>query len=180
MGSDPSHWRTNIPTFRKVEYEDIYPGIDLVYHGVGGQLEYDFVLHPGANPNTIAIEFTGEKKIRITPQGELVLETESGRICFHAPIAYQGEQGNRSAVPARYRWIHKRQVGFVVSAYDSKKTLIIDPVLTAQRHAGAHPRTHGNREVSVPAASAPGLNLVEQSERGISALHGEAYDQIHN
>lgn len=128
LGSDPQKWHTNIPNFGKVQYDDIYPGIDLVYHGTHGQLEYDFVLHPGTSPATIAIEFTGMEHIRLSRRGELVLDTVRGQIRFHKPVAYQDNQGNRRAVQTRYRWTHKHRVGFAVGAYDSSKTLIIDPV----------------------------------------------------
>jgi len=129
LGGDPKKWHTNIPNFGKVQYEDIYPGIDLFYHGTQGQLEYDFVLHPGASTKTIVIEFTGVKDIRLNPRGELVLGTVHGQICFHKPVAYQEEGGSRHSVSSRYRLIHRNQIGFVVGAYESSKTLIIDPVL---------------------------------------------------
>jgi hypothetical protein len=129
LGSDPKKWRTNIPNFGKVQYENIYPGIDLIFHGIQGQLEYDFVLHPGTSPETIAIEFRGVKDIHLSPRGELVLGTVHGRICFHRPVAYQEDGGNRHPVSSRYRLIHGNQVGFAVGAYESNKTLIIDPVL---------------------------------------------------
>lgn len=140
LGSDPGHWRTNIPNFGKVQYEEVYPGIDLVYHGVEGQLEYDFVLHPGANPKTIRIEFKGAQDIRIDRRGELVLKTGHGRICFHQPIAYQGERSSKRLVTAHYRWVGRHEVGFTVGAYDSSQTLIIDPVLGNRPFDGADGR----------------------------------------
>jgi hypothetical protein len=158
LGGDPKKWRTNIPNFGRVEYADIYPGIDLVYHGTQGQLEYDFVLHPGTSPKTIAMEFTGVKDIRISPRGELVLETARGQVCFHKPVAYQENRGNRRAVQARYRWIHNHRVGFTVGAYDLSKTLIIDPVSVARQFTETDRRTHGRRETSVLAARTAGFN----------------------
>ncbi len=153
LGSDPKKWHTNIPNFGKVQYEDIYPGIDLVFHAIQGQLEYDFVLHPGTSPKTIAIEFTGVKDIRLSSRGELVLETVRGQICFHKPVAYQKDRGNRRVVQARYRRIHKHRVGFAVGAYDSSKTLIIDPVPIAGEPAETDRRTPGHREMNVPAVA---------------------------
>ena len=129
LGNDPKKWYTNIPNFGKVQYENIYPGIDLVYHGTQGQLEYDFAVHPGAAPKVIMIEFTGAKRITVSSKGELVLEAETGQICFHKPVAYQQDNGNKRFIDARYLLIGKNQVSFAVGAYDSKKTLIIDPVL---------------------------------------------------
>jgi hypothetical protein len=131
LGSDPRKWHTNIPNFGKVQYEDIYPGIDLVYHGTKGQLEYDFVVHPGTSPKVIMIEFTGAKRITLSTKGELVLKAETGQICFHKPVAYQQDNGNKRFIHARYVLIGKDQVSFAVGAYDSKKTLIIDPILSS-------------------------------------------------
>jgi hypothetical protein len=151
LGGDPKKWHTNIPNFGKVQYEDIYPGIDLFYHGTQGQLEYDFVLHPGTNPKTVVLEFTGVKDLRLSTRGELVLQTVRGQVCFHKPVAYQEEQGHRRAVQARYRQIEKRRVGFTVGAYDSSKTLIIDPVPIIGEPAETDRQPRGHREKSVPA-----------------------------
>jgi len=57
IGNDPKKWRTNVPTYAQVRYHDVYPGVDLVYYGnQGGQLEYDFVVAPGADPSAIALD----------------------------------------------------------------------------------------------------------------------------
>lgn len=130
FGHDPSNWHTNIPNFGKVQYEGIYPGIDLVFHGVQGQLEYDFLVHPGAAPKVIAIKFTGAKGIHVDSHGELVLQTGTGRICFHKPVAYQQEGASQRWVVAEYRIMGKNQVGLALGAYDSNKPLIIDPVVS--------------------------------------------------
>lgn len=159
LGGDPKKWRTNIPNFGKVQYEDIYPGIDLVFHAIQGQLEYDFVLHPGTSPGTIAMEFTGVKNIRVSSRGELVLETVRGQICFHKPVAYQEDHGNRRDVQARYRRIQKRRVGFAVGAYDPSETLIIDPAPSTGKPAETGRRMRRPREISVPAVRISGLNL---------------------
>jgi hypothetical protein len=129
FGSDPKTWRTDIPNFGKVQYENIYPGVDLIFHGIQGQLEYDFFLHPGAQPKVIAISFQGAKGIDLNHTGELVLEAGKGRVFFHKPVAYQLDGEQRQSVPAHYRMIGKNQVGFVIGSYDSSKPLIIDPAL---------------------------------------------------
>lgn len=130
LGTDPKKWHTNIPNFGKVQYENIYPGIDLVFHGIQGQLEYDFVVHPGAVPKVIAIEFKGARHIKVNPQGELALQAANGQICFHKPVAYQQDGGSKHFVDVRYVLTGKNHVGFALGAYDSKETLIIDPVLS--------------------------------------------------
>jgi len=80
IGKDPAKWQTNVPTYAKVRYDDLYPGIDLVYHGTDGQLEYDFVIRPGAAPSRIALGFRGADRLEVDPQGDLVLHTAAGPI----------------------------------------------------------------------------------------------------
>jgi len=64
LGKDPKKWRTNVPNYAKVKHQDVYPGVDLVYYGNQGRLEYDFVVAPGADPKaiTLAVE-TGNSQI---------------------------------------------------------------------------------------------------------------------
>src|SRR5213076_1506631 len=117
IGNDPKKWRTNVPTFAKVKYENVYPGVDLVYYGNQGQLEYDFVVSPGADPKaiTLAVEaglFRHDQRggikppLRIDASGDLVVETDGGEVRFHKPVVYQEQgpvtSGKRSA-PATNR-----------------------------------------------------------------------------
>ena len=70
IGNNPKKWRTNVPTYAKVKYKGVYPGIDLVYYGnQGGRLEYDFVVAPGANPNVIAFDVGVGSPRRLPAQG---------------------------------------------------------------------------------------------------------------
>ena len=81
IGNDPSKWRTNVPTYAKVRYESVYPGVDLVYYGAqGGELEYDFVVAPGADPKAIAlgVETEGHAPLRINSEGDLMVRLQSG------------------------------------------------------------------------------------------------------
>src|SRR5437899_1232662 len=97
IGNDPKKWRTDVPTYAKVKYEGVYPGIDLVYYGNQGKLEYDFVVTPGSNPSaiTLGIENRNSKfesrnsKIAIDADGDLVIATEGGQVRFHKPVVYQ-------------------------------------------------------------------------------------------
>src|SRR5438034_2670728 len=97
IGTDPKKWRTDVPTYGKVKYEGVYPGIDLVYYGNQRQLEYDFVVAPGADPKAIALKIeTGSSKlenrkaqIHIDASGDLVIETDGGEVRFHKPVLYQ-------------------------------------------------------------------------------------------
>ena len=89
IGNDPKKWRTNISTFAKVKYKDVYPGIDLVYYGNQGQLEYDFIVAPGADPKIIKFDIQGADKFEVDAGGDLVLHTQTGEIRQHKPIVYQ-------------------------------------------------------------------------------------------
>jgi hypothetical protein len=80
IGNNPATWRTNIPTYAKVKYESVYPGVDLVYYGNQGQLEYDFVVAPGADPRLVTLAFEGPREVHIDARGELVLGVEGGEL----------------------------------------------------------------------------------------------------
>jgi hypothetical protein len=128
IGNDPSQWHTNIPNYARVEYQNVYPGIDLVYYGNNQQhLEYDFVLAPGANPNAIQLSFQGTQGMTVDSQGNLVLHTAGGDVVEQAPVLYQASNGVRQSVSGHYVLESNSQVGFQVGAYDPTRPLIIDP-----------------------------------------------------
>ena len=135
-GSDPSDWRTNIPSFTRVRYAQVYPGIDMVYYGDQRRLEYDFVLAPGANPDTIQMAFGGIEDFEINRMGELVLRTKQGNIRQSKPVAYQEANGVKEEVSVSYVPTGVDHVGFHVGAYDPTRPLIIDPVLTYSTYLG--------------------------------------------
>ena len=99
VGNDPKKWRTNVANYAKVKYANVYPGVDLVYYGNQRQLEYDFVVQPGADPNQIALNVgaglvpvPGRPQgvpLRIDANGDLVVATEGGEVIFHKPVVYQ-------------------------------------------------------------------------------------------
>ena len=136
IGNDPDKWRTNVPTYAKVQYQDVYPGVDLVYYGNQRQLEYDLVVGPGADPAAIALSFEGVKGLRIDAQGDLVLDTPGGEVRQHKPLVYQEVDGVRREIAGAYVLNAERQVGFQVAAYDASQPLIIDPVLVYSTYLG--------------------------------------------
>ena len=115
IGNDPKKWRTNVPTYAKVKYEGIYPGIDLVYYGNQRQLEYDFVVAPGADPRLIQFDVRGAKRIRRDEGGDLVLKMDEGEIRWHKPVVYQEKDGTRQEIAAHYAITDKNRVGFEVA-----------------------------------------------------------------
>ncbi len=129
IGNDPREWTTNVANYAKVRYEGVYSGIDLVYHGNQRQLEYDFVVKPGANPSQIEMEFNGATKMRQEHNGDLRLETEQGEIRWKKPIAYQEKDGARKFVNVRFLRLRGHTIGFRLGAYDQSRALTIDPVV---------------------------------------------------
>jgi hypothetical protein len=97
IGNDPGKWHTDVPNYAKVELKDVYPGIDLIYHGgKQGQLEYDFRLAPGADPDAIRLGFKGMKKLALDKRGDLVVSVGKSQIVEHAPAIYQEIGGNKT------------------------------------------------------------------------------------
>jgi hypothetical protein len=130
LGDDAGRWRTHVAAYGRVRYEQVYPGVDLVYYGSERQLEYDFVVAPGADPSAIVLSVTGVDRLRLSPEGDLVLEVRVGEIRQRRPVLYQERDGQRHAVDGRYVMIGKQEVGFRVGPYDRSRPLIIDPVIT--------------------------------------------------
>jgi hypothetical protein len=132
VGQDRTKWRTNLPTWEEVTYHDLWPGVDAVFRGRDGELKYDFVLQPGAQPASIALRFEGATGLRLDPAGNLVIETALGPLEDAAPVSYQEIDGTR--VPVESRYVLRgagaaRRVTFQVGTYDRSRPLIIDPAL---------------------------------------------------
>jgi hypothetical protein len=136
IGKDPAKWHTNVPTYASVRYQNVYPGIDLVYYGNHRQLEYDFAISPGADPSRIQFEITGASQIELDAEGNLVLQTGSGELHFQSPMVYQESQGLRAPVSGTYVVNDPTHVSFHISQYDSGKPLVIDPVLVYSTYLG--------------------------------------------
>lgn len=150
IGSDASKWHRNIPQYARVEYSGVYPGVDLVYYGQQGQLEYDFRVAPGADPRQIALRFNGSAKPQLQG-GNLILRTASGDVTFAAPHIYQtvgnnngggndssshGNGNGQRAVAGRFIQLASDKIGFEIGDYDRTRTLVIDPVLGYSTYLG--------------------------------------------
>ena len=131
VGRDASKWRTGVRTFAGVRYRELYPGIDLVFHGGDGdgRLEYDFVLAPGADHRDVRLTFDGADGLTLGRDGELLLRTRAGTISQSAPVIYQHVGGVRREVAGGYVLRGRREIGFRVGEYDRSAPLVIDPVL---------------------------------------------------
>ncbi|MGB0065704.1 MAG: hypothetical protein WBP85_14775, partial [Terracidiphilus sp.] len=130
IGNNPANWRTSIPTFARVRYAQVYPGIDLEYYGAEQRLEFDFKLAPGADPAAIRFRLDGAQKLTLDPQGNLIATTHGDPITFHAPEIYQPDaKGNDRPVRGSFKISAGRTVSFTLGNYDHAKPLIIDPIL---------------------------------------------------
>lgn len=129
IGRDPSGWRTDIPLYSRVEYDGLYPGIDLVYYGVDGVHEYDLVVAPGADPSRIALRLTGSDGLTLAESGDLTIHTSAGPLTMAAPVIYQVVDGTRRMIRGRYVLPTTDTVAFAVDAFDPTAPLVIDPQL---------------------------------------------------
>jgi hypothetical protein len=130
IGNDPLRWRTRVAHYGRVRYAAVYPGIDLIYYGNGGQLEYDWVVAPGADPRRIQLRLATTGSLRLDEaSGDLELAGAGGEIRLHKPMAYQIKAGQRVAVEARYTLADSDRISLTLGRYNTAETLTIDPVL---------------------------------------------------
>ena len=135
VGNDRAKWYPNVHTYAKVRYPGVYPGIDILYYGNQGSLEYDFIVSPGADPGVITLAFTGAA-VNIEKNGDLVFATAGGSLSMLRPYIYQDINGARRAVEGSYVKRADGRIGFVVGPYDSDRPLVIDPVLLYSTYLG--------------------------------------------
>ena len=119
------NWHPGVANYSRVRYQAVYPGIDMVYYGKGSQLEFDFVLQPGADPNAIRMQFSDAGKVMVTPAGDLGVVTASGLVLQKKPVIYQHDR----PVAGRYKLLAANVVGIQVDGYDHSEPLVIDPAI---------------------------------------------------
>ncbi|MCU1254691.1 MAG: uncharacterized protein JWM83_990, partial [Candidatus Angelobacter sp.] len=127
-GNNPANWRTGLSNFAQIRYQQLWPGIDLVFYGNGEHLEHDFVVEAGAAPKQIAFDIDGAQKVELLPNGDLVIHIDGGEVNFKRPAAYQQINSERKQVAAGFR-LNGNRVSFKLGPYDHRRTLTIDPVL---------------------------------------------------
>jgi hypothetical protein len=154
IGNEPAKWRSNVPTYGKVSYKDVYPGVDLIYYGNQRQLEYDFVIAPGADPRQVKLRFAGAMAVKINASGDLTVSTKHGEIAFQRPVVYQWKDGKREGVEGRFRLLGRSAVGLSVGKYDRGRQLVVDPTLAYSTYLGGSGGASGDsaNAVAVDAA----------------------------
>ena len=139
-GSDSSHWRRDVPAFARVRRTSLYPGIDVVYYARGADLEFDFVIAPGAEPGSVLMSVARARSMAPRDDGAMVIEFDGGQVVLNRPAAYQSGSNGMAHVACRYVKRGDTLIGLDVSTYDPSASLVVDPVVTFSTHLG------GNRQ----------------------------------
>jgi Beta-propeller repeat/HYDIN/CFA65/VesB-like, Ig-like domain len=136
IGKSEKNWHTDIPAYARVQYGELYRGVDLVYYGHQGQIENDFVVKPGSDPKSIRMKIDGAAHLAVDASGDLVVSASEGEVRFNHPVAYQEIDGRRKVVEASFELAGNREVKFNLGSYDPESTLVIDPVLVYSTFVG--------------------------------------------
>jgi pimeloyl-ACP methyl ester carboxylesterase len=178
IGNDPKQWLRDIPNYGRVRSAGVYPGIDAIYHGREGSLEYDLQIAPGADPERIELAFEGVQGLAIDHDGDLELLTPAGTIVQRRPEIYQEIDGRRTAVQGRYVLLRNHHVGFHVGRRDRKRPLVIDPVIEYSSYLGGF-RNDGATSIAVDSTgSAYVLGYSNSSDFPATTLMGNNNSQF--
>ena len=176
-GSDRNRWYRNVPHFGRVRYEGLYPGVDAVFYGDRRQMEFDFVVAPGADPSAIRMHVEGAASVELTQEGGLLARTPAGIVALRPPRLYQQHAGGQSEVAGHYLWRAPGEIGFEVATYDRSQALVIDPQASvkgpgARRAVVNHPsgRPHGKNGPPPDSPPPTGGSIA------LSTLLGGSYD----
>jgi hypothetical protein len=137
VGNDPAKWITGVPHYARVQYREIYPGVDVLYYAKDQKLEYDFIVRPGTDPDSIRMTVRGVQEIEPSESGSLVLQTAAGSVVLHKPVAYQQGPSGEQEVACNYV-LDKGEVRFALGDYDRSQVLRIDPVLSYSARLDAY------------------------------------------
>ena len=129
IGSDSSKWRSNVPHYARVRREGVYPGIDVEYYGNERQLEFDFIVAPGADPDVIALDVDGASGIVLDGGGDVVMRLGEDEVRLKKPFAYQEVGGARREVASDYTITDNGEVRMRLASYDRTRPLVIDPLV---------------------------------------------------
>jgi hypothetical protein len=163
IGDDPKKWHPNVPNYERVKFEQVYPGIDLVYYGNQQRLEYDFVVQPGAEPTQIRLAYSGADSMRLDSDGDLILNVQGRELRQRRPVVYQEIGGQRVEVAGGYELTKRAgEVSFAIARYDRAKPLIVDPTLVYSTYFGGT----GDDQANAIAVDSTGAVCVTGSTSG--------------
>ena len=154
IGDDPAGWHTDVPNYRAIVLEGVYPGIDLTYYGRGRRVEYDFRVSAGADHSRIRIKYQGIERLALADDGALVVTTAWGDVRELAPVVYQDVKGRRRSITSEYQINADSSFGFRLGPeFDSSLPVVIDPVLIYSTYLGGS-NNDGGRSIAVDASGA--------------------------
>jgi Beta-propeller repeat len=143
IGRDSSKWVRDVPQYSRVNYSNIYPNVDLTFYGPQRQLEFDFIIKPGADPAAIALGIEGADRIAPEKSGDLVLSSAAGDLHLHKPVAYQKQGESRQPVDAGFV-VQGNEVALAVGPYDRNRELVIDPAIGYGTYLGSSNEDSGS------------------------------------
>ncbi|MCC2545711.1 gliding motility-associated C-terminal domain-containing protein [Hymenobacter sp. BT175] len=145
LGKDQSRWASRVPLYAQTRYEELYPGISLKLYGTpAGQLEYDFLVAPGAQASQIGLRYRGAEALTLRADGSLLVRTSVTDVHEQRPYAYQTVQGRRQTVPCRYKLTGNVIRYEFPQGYNHRLPLVIDPVVAAATYSGSTGTVFGN------------------------------------
>jgi Beta-propeller repeat len=176
LGKDPKSWRTGVANYQQVRYRGVYPGVDLVYYGNRGRLEFDFVVAAGADPSQIVMNLEGASEVKSEDNGDLRLTTPHGELrLLKAAIYQQGAQG-REAVEGQYVLLAPvtgksttHRLGLSVGPHDRSRPLVVDPILIYSTYLGG---AGGDAGEDIKVDSAGNAYVVGQTGGGFPGTSG--------
>ena len=180
LGADPKHWIRDLDTYGRIEYHDVYDGIDVAWYGNQGQVEYDFVVRPGADPSHIRMRVQGALKLALTHEGDVDIRTAAGALTLRVPRIYQERGGARRRIEGRYVMESADTIAFALAAYDKTRPLVIDPTLVYGSFlpAGFYVTTVATDSVGniyLAGEAGPGLPTLKALQPGDISVDGNCF-----
>jgi uncharacterized protein (TIGR03437 family) len=177
LGNDAKRWRTSVPHFARIRYEEIYDGIDLVYYGRNRELEYDFVLQPGAGVDDVRMRFHGADSLELTEDGNLLVSVGDNRMVHRRPFVFQEIDNQVREVAARYVIGKDNLVRFQVDEFNREAPLVIDPVVEFSTYAGG---SEVDENVSIYVDAEGNTYISGQTGSADFPVTPGSYDTSHN
>jgi Bacterial Ig-like domain (group 1)/Beta-propeller repeat len=143
VGSDPAKWRSGLPTYGRLGYPNLWPGVDMAFKGKNGRLDYEFFLRPGAKVSDIRLAYSGQRGLSLDEHGNLAIRTRFGLLTDARPRSYQMVNGERVSVASRFVLGEGGRFGFDVGRYDTRYPLVIDPGLVYSTYLGGSSDDNG-------------------------------------
>jgi hypothetical protein len=137
LGNDPAKHRSGLPSYRYVSLGEVWPGVEVKLKATQKTVEKLFYLHPKADPSKVRIELQGAKALKLSPEGEILIETGLGELKLSKPVAWQEKEGKKLPVQVSYKLLGKQRYGFKVAKADPSLPIVIDPVLQSTYLGGS-------------------------------------------